>query len=328
MSLKYRNRNCDAGNRIVAMFLFFIFCSGRLFSQAAFSEDSFDLYLLIGQSNMAGRGALSEQDAATANENVLVLTQGQTWVPAQNPLHFDKPAVAGVGPGLSFGIAMAEANPGKKIGLIPCAVGGTSIDLWKPGAYDKVTNTHPFDDMMDRLKEAQCSGVLKGILWHQGESDSKPEKATTYLAKLENLVALIRMEAGDAQLPFVAGQLGRYNAQYKIINRELEKLPAHIPYTAVASSRKLTDKGDHTHFDSPSQVILGKRMAKKMKRLQAKKKRPISRRAKQPAVAKISRLRSATFSFAAVITLLTTNPEKKIRLNYTYNDLKPLLLWI
>jgi len=219
---------------------------------------------------MAGRGLITDQFKEQGNPNVLMLSKENTWVPAKNPLHFDKPSVAGVGPGLSFGIAMANKNSGHKIGLIPCAIGGTSIDVWKPGAFDKETKTHPYDDMVIRLQEAEKSGALKGIIWLQGESDSSPEKAALYLDKLKELIERVRTLAGNNAVPFVAGELGHYKEQYQNINAVLKRLPAEVTNTAIASSRGLKDKGDNTHFDSPSAQKMGERMAKKMIMLQKK----------------------------------------------------------
>lgn len=85
-------------------------------AQVNFSDDrnpgdvSLDLYLLIGQSNMAGRGVITNKYKEQRNENVWMLNKENTWVPARNPLHFDKPKIAGVGPGLSFGIAISKEN--------------------------------------------------------------------------------------------------------------------------------------------------------------------------------------------------------------------------
>lgn len=134
-------------------------------------DPSFHLYLLVGQSNMAGRGVVDEE-SKKADPRILMFTKAMEWQPATDPLHFDKP-VAGVGPGLAFAKMMAERTPGVRIGLIPCAVGGTSIDVWVPDAFDKFTKTHPYSDMLERLKAAQKEGVLKGVLWHQGEADRK-----------------------------------------------------------------------------------------------------------------------------------------------------------
>src|SRR4051812_14989741 len=74
-------------------------------------DQKFHLYILMGQSNMAGRGPLTEEFKKDSNLHVLMLNKGLKWVIAKHPLHFDKPSVAGVGPGLSFGIKMAEADP-------------------------------------------------------------------------------------------------------------------------------------------------------------------------------------------------------------------------
>lgn len=230
-------------------------------------EKPMDLYLLIGQSNMAGRGPLTDEYTNMGNKNVLMLTKENKWVTAKHPLHFDKPNVAGVGPGLSFGIAMLKENKKHSIGLIPCAVGGTSINVWQPGGYDNATKTHPYDDMLVRLYEALKSGTLKGVIWLQGESDSSPEKASDYLKKLEALIHRLRSVVNNPLLPFVAGELGQYKEAYQNINKELAQLPKSVEYTAIATSEGLTDKGDQTHFDSRSAVEYGKRFAKKMKML-------------------------------------------------------------
>src|SRR5690606_31434921 len=140
-------------------------------------EQEVHVYVLMGQSNMAGRGKVTEYYAKEGHPRVVMLNQAGEWVPAKHPLHFDKPKVAGVGPGLTFGMAMAEANPDVVIGLVPCAVGGTPIDKWAPGAYDKNTDTHPYDDAEVRIRQAMEAGVVKGVIWHQGEGDSKAATA-------------------------------------------------------------------------------------------------------------------------------------------------------
>jgi hypothetical protein len=249
-------------------FCLFIAMSLALFSNAQEPDSSFHLYLLIGQSNMAGRGTLSEKNQHPPSDRILMLNKANEWVPATHPLHFDKPAVAGVGPGLSFAEVIATSNPGIKIGLVPCAVGGSSIKAWQPGGFDKATGTHPYDDALARIKAAMKSGVFKGILWHQGEADSKPESAARYLADLKELVNRLRAESGNPSLPFVAGELGRYKPVYQNINEQLKNLSRVISYSAVAGSENLEHKGDSTHFDSRSAEELGKRYAEKMLALQ------------------------------------------------------------
>lgn len=231
-------------------------------------DRNFHLYLLIGQSNMAGRGPLTAEYSSLSHSNVLMLNKDNEWVTATHPLHFDKPKIAAVGPGLTFGIEMAKANPSVKIGLIPCAVGGTAIESWEPSAMDHVTKKYPYDDAVARLRIAMKSGVIKGIIWHQGEANSTPERSPEYLDKLESLIERLRKIAGDDNLPFVAGELGRYRDKYKLVNDQLQLLPEKIRNTALANSEGLTHKGDNTHFDAASATELGKRFATQMIRLQ------------------------------------------------------------
>jgi len=240
-------------------------------SEQAIVNKSLDVYILMGQSNMAGRGPLIPQDSLIQNTKVLMLTADLKWLPAKNPLHFDKPGVAAVGPGLSFGLGMQKANPNKVIGLVPTAVGGTSIDSWIPGGYDKNTKKYPWDDAEKRIIEAMKYGTIRGVIWHQGESDSGASKATLYLPKLEALIKRVRTLVGNNDLPFVVGQLGRYNPTYDNINQQTAKLPALVNKTAIASSEGLLDKGDNTHFDRASAIVLGKHFAEKMLELQATK---------------------------------------------------------
>jgi len=104
----------------------------RAESPALPAKANFHLFLLVGQSNMAGRGTVTEADKIP-HARVLMLNKAGEWVPAVDPLHFDKPAAVGVGLGRSFADAVAAATPGATIGLIPCAVGGSPIDAWQPG---------------------------------------------------------------------------------------------------------------------------------------------------------------------------------------------------
>jgi hypothetical protein len=247
------------------LFIALVLCSA--FTATAQPDSSFHLYLLVGQSNMAGRGEITVQNRDLTYPGILVLNKNNEWVAAQHPLHFDK-RVAGVGPGLEFARVIAASAPGTKTGLVPCAVGGTSINSWVPGGYDSATKTHPYDDAVVRIRAALKTGVFKGIIWHQGESDSRPQRAGSYLTKLQALVQRLRQETGATSLPFVAGELGTFRANYALINSELQKLPALVPKTALASSTGLDHKGDTTHFNAAAADELGKRMAEKMLILQ------------------------------------------------------------
>ena len=232
---------------------------------------NFHLYLLAGQSNMAGRGKVREQDMQI-HPRVFALNQEGQWQPATEPLHFDKPQIVGVGPGLAFGKAMAEYKKGVRIGLIPCAAGGSPIASWTEGGYHSQTQSHPYDDALRRARIAMQSGVIKGIIWHQGESDSKPELAQLYQAKLEELIARFRRELGDDDLPFVVGQLGGFyvarNPNAQTINTMLGKIPLTVNKTACADAAGLTSKSDLVHFDAKSERELGQRYAELMIKLE------------------------------------------------------------
>lgn len=247
---------------VMGLFLCTIYGQSALSSAKV--DSNFHIYILMGQSNMAGRGAVPTDQAL--DDQLLMFTQDQQWVLAKHPLHFDKPKVVGVGPGLTFGKAMVQ--PGITIGLVPCAVGGTSIQLWKPAAYDSITNTHPWDDAQQRIKAAMRYGVVKGVIWHQGESDSQPEKASHYLIDLNRVIRQVRTTVQDPSLPFVAGELGQYKPHYQNINRELAKLAETIVHTGLARSEGLTPMADGTHFDTPSAEEFGRRFATEMKKLQ------------------------------------------------------------
>ena len=150
------------------------------------AKQKFDLYLLMGQSNMAGRGKIEAVDK-TPHPRVLTLMTNNTWEVAVEPITHDKPTILGVGPGLAFGKTMANQNPGVTIGLVSCAFGGTPLSRWQKGG-DLYSNA------VVRAKLAMKTGTLKGILWHQGESDSQPGLAETYGDCLAQMIQDIRAQ--------------------------------------------------------------------------------------------------------------------------------------
>lgn len=261
-------KNCSLLFILILGGLFLGCSSSRVRKENRADKNEFELYILMGQSNMAGRGVITDSLKSIHNDKVWMLTKDNKWTIARHPVHFDKPGVAGVGPGLSFGIAMAYAHPGRKIGIIPCAVGGTSIDKWQPGAFDSATSTHPYDDAMLRIAGAMKHGKIRGMLWLQGESDSNEAKVGQYPERFKQLVDRIRKLTGDKNLPVIVGELGRYKDAYRLFNKGLQKLPAMISNTAVVTSEGLTDKGDLTHFDSKSASIYGVRFAIQMQKMQ------------------------------------------------------------
>src|SRR3569833_2909425 len=117
-------------------------------------RESVHVYLLMGQSNMAGRGAVAETDKVP-HPRVVMFDAKNEWVPMIDPVHFDKPQAVGVGPGSQFGREMAEAYPKATIALVPCAVGGTPLSRWQKGG-------DLYEAAVVRAKAAMKDGTLKG----------------------------------------------------------------------------------------------------------------------------------------------------------------------
>lgn len=227
-------------------------------SASAMPKDKakFHLFLLVGQSNMAGRGLIDPTNNVP-HPRVWMLNQANQWVPAKEPIHFDKPAVAGVGLSFTFAKALAEQNPDIQIGLIPCAMGGSAIDEWAP-------EQKFFRNAIQRATKGMEAGMLQGILWHQGEADASKEKAQVYGGKLQKLVAAFRTELKAPDVPFVAGELGRWHSDEAgvKVNADLNALTSSVPRYACASSEGLRQKpNDKPHFDAESLREFGRRYA-------------------------------------------------------------------
>ena len=216
--------------------------------------DNMQLFLLIGQSNMAGRGHVEPPDKVP-HPRVFMLTKELAWVPAVDPVHFDKPERIGVGLAKTFGAVVADADPAAVIGLIPAAFGGSALDEWTPGAPHYV-------NAVNRAKEAMKHGKLVGILWHQGESDSAPDKAATYGARFAKMIAQLRADLGAENVPVIVGETGRFRSDGAAVNAALATVPQNVPRCAFVSAEGLTDQGDKLHFDAASNRELGRRYAK------------------------------------------------------------------
>lgn len=221
-----------------------------------------DIYLLFGQSNMAGRGSLDSLSPRIPTDRVEKLDKSDKWVEAVEPLHYDKPS-AGAGLGATFARILADRDRGVTIGLVPCAVGGSALDEWMPGAP-------LYTEAMRRAKIAQKDGEIKAILWHQGESDAdRAEKEFTYNTRLAKMVSSIRKELGldERKVPFIYGAIGEFagspylrgNMSFNAVQRHAVEL---IPNSAFVEAADLVSLYDHIHFDAASVHTLGERYAR------------------------------------------------------------------
>jgi len=220
-----------------------------------------DLFLFIGQSNMAGRGYLTENYKG-AIKNVYLLNPTGEMEPARNPLNIystirKQMDIQGVGPAYSFAKAITDKT-GHKLGLVVNARGGSSINSWLKGAKDGY-----YGEALSRMKQAMKYGTLKAIIWHQGESDSRDPEA--YLAKLQQLVRDLREDLGNPDLPIILGEIAmwRPNGTSDAFNKILRTVPQHIPHTYCVSSEELVPliNEKDPHFSADSQIIFGRRYA-------------------------------------------------------------------
>ncbi len=239
-------------------------CVAPVAESVSVPERPLHLFLLAGQSNMAGRGEVTP-DRRQPIPGVYALRQDGSWGPAVDPLHWDKP-IAGVGLARSFARSYLVNNPGVEIGFIPAACGGSPVEVWVPDAFFEATNSYPYDDALARVAAVRDRGELKGILWHQGESDARPERVEFYEERLRDLFGRFRRDLGDLDLPILVGQLGRFpgkpwsdgRVQVDAVHRAIAEADKNVGFV---SAEGLSAKDDLVHFDSASLDQLGKRFA-------------------------------------------------------------------
>lgn len=213
------------------------------------------VFLLIGQSNMAGRAHLKDGDDKPIS-GVVMLDDNGNWISASNPLNrfaSNRKVISmqRIGPGAGFAHRMHKSFPDRTIGLIVNARGGTSINLWKKGGA-------LYDNAIKRVAQVPDAKIT-GVLWHQGEADRNDKD---YLAKLNTLVDTLRSDLKNPQLPFVAGEVfGKGH-----VNQVFASLAKSIPHTGAAKASDLK-VFDGVHFDRKSQLTLGARYAEVMLKL-------------------------------------------------------------
>lgn len=216
---------------------------------------------------MAGRGDPADVEPI-ANERLYVLRNGR-WQKLFTPVNFDRP-FSGVSLAESFADACAGYY-GEDVGLIPCADGGTKLSQWMPGEV-------LYDHAVFQAKLAMRSSTLAGVLWHQGESDSKDGRYKTYEDNCRAMFESLRQELGLDDTPFIVGGIGDFIADYKDgtyseyerINEALEALTSD-GRIGFASAKGLGCKPDHLHFNANACREFGLRYFEQFKRLYKKR---------------------------------------------------------
>ena len=242
------------------------------------------LVLLAGQSNMSGRGYLTENDIFPI-PGLTALRWDKVWIPAVDPYNYDRLNLlgmnessdpfeetgltcgsqrrCGVGPGRTFGRLLMEKFPGEEVGLIPTSVGGTAIAAWMPGGKDTHSERHPYDDALDMARFAMQSGKIEVILWHQGESDVVA-RTENYKEKLIEVINNLRRELDLQDVPVILGGLGTFLKPERFAARDeyeelIRQAASELPNAGFASAEGLDHRGDNLHFDTASQYELARR---------------------------------------------------------------------
>ena len=252
-----------------------------------YSQDKkFYIFLSFGQSNMEGNAKIQPQDAVGVDSRFKVLqavdcpdlkrTTGN-WYTAVPPL---SRCNTGLTPGDYFGRTLLAKLPGDvRIGIINVSVGGCKIELFDKDNYQSYVSTapkwmigminqydgNPYGRLVELAKIAQKDGVIKGILLHQGESNSNDSLWTKKVKMVyDNLLKDLDLKA--KRVPLLAGET--VNADQGGVCAGMNKIIATLPQTIknsyVISSAGCTDAADNLHFDAAGYRELGKRYAEKM----------------------------------------------------------------
>jgi len=222
------------------------------------------VFILAGQSNMAGRGKVEPIDTIS-NPRILTIDKEGNLIIAKEPIHFYEPTMAGLDCGLSFGNELLKTIPDSiTILIIPTAVGGSSISQWINDSTFR--NVSLLSNFKEKVRIGEMHGTIKAILWHQGETDaSKSETIEIYDNQLQKLFGLFRNEINDKNLPIFIGELGSYsktNDKWQSINSKIKTYKNTDTNAFLINTNDLNHNGDNLHFNSEAQRELGKRYAR------------------------------------------------------------------
>lgn len=267
-----------------SLLLFFTLC---LLSLNLFAQDSnFHIYLCFGQSNMEGSAQIEDQDKTVDPRFKMMASmdcpnsgkQEGSWYSAIPPL---SQCDVGLSPADYFGRTMVSNLPDSvKVGVINVAIGGCDIRLFDKDIYQDYDDTYPepwflnkvkgyggnpYQRLIDLAKKAQKKGVIKGILLHQGETNTGDEKWPNYVDKIYNNI-LEDLSLDSADVPLLAGEVVGVEQEgtCAVMNTIIAKLPQKIPTAHIISSKGCDIKPDKVHFNAAGVRELGKRYAEKM----------------------------------------------------------------
>jgi len=253
-------------------------------------DPKFFIYLCFGQSNMEAGARPEEQDKvvdprfqmlAAVDNPKLNRTMGN-WYIATPPINRPENAM---GPVDFFGKTMVANLPKKyRVGVMNVSVAGAKIELWEKDSYETYLNSaeswmknickqydgNPYKRLVDMAKIAQKDGVIKGILIHQGESNSNdPEWPNKVKGIYDNLMKDLNLNPKD--VPLLAGELKskeEHGVCYAFNTDILVNLPKVLPNSYVISSQGVKGSPDQFHFNTEGMRELGRRFAEQMLKIQ------------------------------------------------------------
>lgn len=253
---------------------------------SATTDPNFYIYLCFGQSNMEGAAKPEAQDLEGINDRFLMMAavddaqrnrkMGE-WYKATPPLCREN---TGLTPVDYFGRTMTKTLPDSiRVGVIVVAIGGIHIEGFMPDSIRnyvekapswmkpmlKAYNDNPYERLLSLARKAQQNGVIKGVLIHQGESNTGDPK---WAEKVQNVYDRL---LGDLQLkpeetPLLAGEVVRAGGKGLCLamNKQIDELPQTIHTAHVVSSEGCTNGPDNLHFDAAGYRELGSRYGEKM----------------------------------------------------------------
>ncbi len=233
------------------------------------NPDSVFVFIMAGQSNMAGRGKVEPIDTIP-NIRLLTLDKQGNLILAKEPLHYYEPTRTGLDCGVSFGNAILNNLPNNNYVLIlPTAVGGSSIQQWINDSTFRGVNL--LSNFKEKIEIGKQIGTIKGILWHQGENDATNEEdINNYQKRLSILFDKFRQIVENDSLPILIGELGSYsneNDKWQRINSAIHSYTEKDTFSEYINTQDFEHRGDGIHFDSKGQREMGKRFADKYNEL-------------------------------------------------------------
>jgi hypothetical protein len=227
------------------------------------------IFILAGQSNMAGRGGVTgarwdgivPSPDCSPSSSVLRLSPSLRWEQAREPLHrdIDGNRTCGVGPGMAFANAVLRSSSGRDlvVGFVPCAAGGTRIAEWAKGS-------ELYTAMVRRARAAVgAGGRIGAVLWYQGESDTvRLADADAYGRRMSSLVADLRADLAMPDLLIMQVGLapGLGLGQYTGVVKEAQRGLA-LPNVRFVDAMGLPLEDDQLHLTTKAQVQLGHMLA-------------------------------------------------------------------